>query len=80
MNVGDRVMLRPDLARQRTINCKGRAKKVDWRKRWGTVASVGRRDNANAQLGITWNGGTWIDYWPERALVLAPAKVTDHVD
>jgi len=73
VQIGDRVKLRPDLARQRTVLCDGRVKERDWTKRVGTVAHLGKRGivGANDRVGVRWEGKKWKDYWPEKALVLA---------
>lgn len=72
MEIGNRVRLCRPLAKQKTITCTGRGKKLNWLKREGHVVSTGKRDNATTKgvVGVKWDDSKWTDYWPTRALEL----------
>lgn len=65
MHVGDRVRLKPNVAK--TFTTPTRPRQVDWTKRVGEVVSLGQ---VNEIVTVRWDGRRSFDHWPKRALTV----------
>lgn len=69
MHTGDRVQLKPSVAK--TFTTRSRSKPIDWSKRVGEVVGIGR-----TAVAIRWDDRVSLDHWPIEALsvIKAPRK------